>query len=114
MARILDLWLQGYLQARRRKAPSMALTSDIFQRLVRSGSHGWCHYVALAEESPCLDIAVKNHKHAVNNPYTQFWDGWTEEQVLNPPKVSDLITTLLHTPNSVRRPIQFFYCARKH
>ncbi|KAF8554286.1 thiolase-like protein [Imleria badia] len=45
-------------------------------------------------------IASKNHKHAVNNPYAQLRDGWTEEQVLNSPKVADLITKLMCTPTS--------------
>ncbi|KAF8557444.1 thiolase-like protein [Imleria badia] len=45
-------------------------------------------------------IAAKNHKHAVNNPYAQFRDGWTEEQVLNSPKVTDQLTKLMCTPTS--------------
>ncbi|KAG6377848.1 thiolase-like protein [Boletus reticuloceps] len=45
-------------------------------------------------------IASKNHKHAVNNPYAQFRDGWTEDQVLNSPKVTDLLTKLMCTPTS--------------
>ena len=46
--------------------------------------------------------ASKNHKHAVNNPYAQFRDGWTEEQVLNSPKVTEPLTKLMCTPTSVR------------
>ncbi|KAF8439803.1 thiolase-like protein [Boletus edulis BED1] len=45
-------------------------------------------------------IASKNHKHAVNNPYAQFRDGWTEEQVLNSPKITDQLTKLMCTPTS--------------
>ena len=88
----------------------MAATSGILQRSVRSRSHwhGWWHHVTLAEESFCLDIAAKNHKHAVNNPYAQFREGWTEEQVLNSPQVSDMITKLMCTPTSVRRLILSF------
>ncbi|KAI9566999.1 thiolase-like protein [Boletus coccyginus] len=45
-------------------------------------------------------IAAKNHQHAVNNPYAQFRDGWTEEQVLNSPKVTEHVTKLMCTPTS--------------
>ncbi|KAI9566998.1 thiolase-like protein [Boletus coccyginus] len=45
-------------------------------------------------------IAAKNHQHAANNPYAQFRDGWTEEQVLNSPKVTEHITKLMCTPTS--------------
>ncbi|KAH0838723.1 thiolase-like protein [Lanmaoa asiatica] len=45
-------------------------------------------------------IAAKNHKHSVNNPYAQFRDGWTEEQVLNSPKVNDQLTKFMCTPTS--------------
>ncbi|KAN0101044.1 Thiolase-like protein [Tylopilus felleus] len=45
-------------------------------------------------------IASKNHQHAVNNPYAQFRDGWTEEQVLNSPKVTEPLTKLMCTPTT--------------
>ena len=48
--------------------------------------------------------AAKNHKHAVNNPHAQFQDGWTEEQVLNSPKVIQSLTKRMCTATSVRLP----------
>lgn len=46
-------------------------------------------------------IASKNHKHSVNNPYSQFRDGWSVEQVLNAPKVTKQLTKFMCSPTSV-------------
>ena len=46
-------------------------------------------------------IASKNHKHSVNNPYSQFRDGWTAEQVLAAPKITKQLTKFMCSPTSV-------------
>jgi hypothetical protein len=114
LARILGLWLQGCLGTPDRSiVPGMAPISGTLQRSVRSSrSRVLRHYAAFAESRSCLDMtAAKNHKHAVNNPYAQSRDGWTEEQVLNSLKVAEQVTKLMCTPTSVRHPV---LCARKH
>ncbi|KAF7798614.1 hypothetical protein EIP86_009836 [Pleurotus ostreatoroseus] len=45
-------------------------------------------------------IASKNHKHSVKNPYSQFRDGWTVEQVLNSPKICNQLTKFMCSPTS--------------
>ncbi|KAF8446441.1 thiolase-like protein [Boletus edulis BED1] len=45
-------------------------------------------------------IAAKNHQHSVNNPYSQFQNGWTEEQVLNSPKINNQLTKFMCSPTS--------------
>ncbi|PBL01312.1 thiolase-like protein [Armillaria gallica] len=45
-------------------------------------------------------IASKNHKHSLNNPYSQFRDGWSEEQVLNAPKIANDLTKFMCSPTS--------------
>ena len=50
----------------------------------------------------CMLAASKNHKHSVNNPYSQFRDGWTAEQVLASPKICDQLTKFMCSPTSVR------------
>ncbi|KAI0809210.1 thiolase-like protein [Irpex lacteus] len=45
-------------------------------------------------------IASKNHKHSVNNPYSQFRDGWSVEQVLKAPKVNKQLTRFMCSPTS--------------
>lgn len=45
-------------------------------------------------------IAAKNHKHSVKNPYSQFRDGWTEEQVLAAPKINRQLTKFMCSPTS--------------
>ncbi|KIK74679.1 hypothetical protein PAXRUDRAFT_835922 [Paxillus rubicundulus Ve08.2h10] len=45
-------------------------------------------------------IAAKNHKHAVNNPYAQFHNGWTEEEILNSPRINKQITKFMCSPTS--------------
>ncbi|TFK22039.1 sterol carrier protein 2 [Coprinopsis marcescibilis] len=45
-------------------------------------------------------IASKNHKHSTNNPYSQFRDGWTEQQVLDAPKITNSLTKFMCSPTS--------------
>ncbi|THH17189.1 hypothetical protein EW146_g3572 [Bondarzewia mesenterica] len=45
-------------------------------------------------------IASKNHRHSVNNPYSQFRNGWTEEQVLAAPKITNQLTKFMCSPTS--------------
>ncbi|KAF5314384.1 hypothetical protein D9619_011793 [Psilocybe cf. subviscida] len=45
-------------------------------------------------------IASKNHKHSLNNPYSQFRDGWSVEQVLAAPKISRNLTKFMCSPTS--------------
>ncbi|KAH6917707.1 sterol carrier protein 2 [Coprinopsis sp. MPI-PUGE-AT-0042] len=45
-------------------------------------------------------IASKNHKHSMNNPYSQFRDGWSEEQVLGAPKITRNLTKFMCSPTS--------------
>ncbi|KAN0101046.1 Thiolase-like protein [Tylopilus felleus] len=45
-------------------------------------------------------IAAKNHRHSLNNPYSQFRNGWMEEQVLNSPKINNQLTKFMCSPTS--------------
>ncbi len=45
-------------------------------------------------------IGQKNHKHSVNNPYSQFQDEYTLEQIMNAPMVYDPLTKLQCCPTS--------------
>lgn len=45
-------------------------------------------------------IAHKNHKHSTNNPYSQFQDEYTFEQIVNAPKVHEFLTKLQCCPTS--------------
>lgn len=45
--------------------------------------------------------ASKNHRHSVKNPYSQFRDGWTVEQVLESPKICNQLTKFMCSPTSV-------------
>lgn len=45
-------------------------------------------------------LAAKNHKHSKNNPYSQFRDGWTVDQVMNAPKVTNELTKFMCSPTS--------------
>ena len=37
-------------------------------------------------------IAVKNHRHSVNNPYAQFQDEYSLEEILNSKEICDPLT----------------------
>uniref|UniRef100_F6XNE9 Sterol carrier protein 2 n=1 Tax=Monodelphis domestica TaxID=13616 RepID=F6XNE9_MONDO len=45
-------------------------------------------------------IALKNHKHSVNNPYSQFREEYSIDQVMKSPKVFDFLTRLHCCPTS--------------
>lgn len=45
-------------------------------------------------------IGWKNHKHSVNNPYAQFQDEYTLEEVRNAPMIFDPLTKLQCSPTS--------------
>jgi sterol carrier protein 2 len=45
-------------------------------------------------------IASKNHKHSVNNPYSQFRDDWSVEKVLAAPKITRNLTKFMCSPTS--------------
>ncbi|EJD04477.1 thiolase-like protein [Fomitiporia mediterranea MF3/22] len=45
-------------------------------------------------------IAAKNHKHSTRNPYSQFRDGWSVEQILNAPKITNELTKFMCSPTS--------------
>ncbi|XP_008577741.1 PREDICTED: non-specific lipid-transfer protein isoform X1 [Galeopterus variegatus] len=45
-------------------------------------------------------IGWKNHKHSVNNPYSQFQDVYSLEEVMASPKVFDFLTLLQCCPTS--------------
>src|SRR5438132_14434939 len=45
-------------------------------------------------------IAEKNHRHSVNNPYSQFRDEYTLEQILDAPMVYEPLTKLQCCPTS--------------
>ncbi|KAG4074915.1 hypothetical protein HA402_009340 [Bradysia odoriphaga] len=45
-------------------------------------------------------IAYKNHKHSVNNPYAQFQDYYTLDQIKKAPHVHAMLTRLMCSPTS--------------
>jgi sterol carrier protein 2 len=47
-----------------------------------------------------VKIAYKNHKHSVNNPYSQFRDVYTEDQIAKSPVVHEPLTKLQCCPTS--------------
>lgn len=57
-----------------------------------------------------LRSASKNHKHSLNNPYSQFRDGWSVEQVLKAPKVTNELTRFMCSPTSVGLSLKLLLC----
>lgn len=45
-------------------------------------------------------IASKNHKHSLNNQYSQFRNGWNIEQVMASPGITNELTKLMCSPTS--------------
>src|SRR6266540_2106787 len=45
--------------------------------------------------------ASQNHKHSVNNLYSQFRDGWSEDRVLQAPMITKSLTKFMCSPTSV-------------
>lgn len=55
-------------------------------------------------------IAWKNHKHSKNNPYAQFRDEYSMEQILKSPQVFGPLTKLQCCPTvSAKNLIAFMY-----
>lgn len=53
-----------------------------------------------ATEAQIAAVAVKNHKHSVNNPYAQFQDEYTLERVLADKMIHDPLTRSQCSPTS--------------
>ena len=49
-----------------------------------------------------LHLAAKNHRHSVNNPYSQFRAGYDEAAVLASSQISNELTKYMCSPTSVR------------
>lgn len=45
-------------------------------------------------------IAEKNHKHSVNNPYSQFRDVYTLDEIMKSAKIHEPLTKLQCCPTS--------------
>jgi len=45
-------------------------------------------------------VAAKNHKHSLNNPYSQFQKGYSVEEILKSPQITSLLTKLQCCPTS--------------
>lgn len=45
-------------------------------------------------------IAAKNHRHSLNNPYSQFQKGFSLQQVQKAPKIHGVLTKLQCCPTS--------------
>jgi len=52
------------------------------------------------DERVLAKIAAKNHRHSIKNPYSQFRDGWSEEQVLKAPQITNQLTKFMCSPTS--------------
>jgi len=48
-------------------------------------------------------IGYKNHKHSVNNPYAQFQEEYTLDDILAAKMISDPVTKLQCSPTSTGR-----------
>ncbi|KAF9242366.1 thiolase-like protein [Melanogaster broomeanus] len=51
-------------------------------RMFANAAQEYCEKYG-ADVGHLAKIAAKNHRHSVNNPYSQFRNGWTEEQINN-------------------------------
>jgi sterol carrier protein 2 len=45
-------------------------------------------------------IAAKNHRHSLNNPYSQFRKGYSLEEILKSPQIHGVLTKLQCCPTS--------------
>lgn len=45
-------------------------------------------------------VAAKNHKHSLNNPYSQFQKGYSLEEIQKSPKITEVLTKLQCCPTS--------------
>ena len=53
-----------------------------------------------AKAEDFAEIARINHAHSVNNPYSQFQDVYTLDQIMNAPKIHEPLTKLQCCPTS--------------
>ncbi len=93
-----------------REAPMKPMISDMWSRRERvqaplapqmfgnAGREYMERYGVTAEHF--AKIAEKNHRHSVNNPYSQFRDEYTLEDILNSPMIYDPLTKLQCCPTS--------------
>ena len=56
--------------------------------------------------------ASKNHKHSLNNPYSQFRSGWSTEQVMASPRITNELTKFMCSPTSVRTNYRIFVISK--
>ena len=82
-------WSKGIFRQVRRQLPTPR--SDWFVDI---------YFITESEAHLNVCIASKNHKHSVKNPYSQFRDGWSEEQVLKAPQITNEMTKLMCCPTS--------------
>ncbi len=52
------------------------------------------HYFTGTKLEHFAKIAYKNHKHSVNNPYSQFQDEYSLEQIMKAPMIYEPLTKL--------------------
>ncbi|TRM60699.1 thiolase-like protein [Schizophyllum amplum] len=52
------------------------------------------------DKSHLAKIAAKNHRHSLANPYSQFRDGWTEQQVMDATPITNTLTKFMCSPTS--------------
>lgn len=45
-------------------------------------------------------VAAKNHRHSLNNPYSQFQKGYSLEEIMKSPQITGLLTKLQCCPTS--------------
>lgn len=45
-------------------------------------------------------VAAKNHKHSLNNPYSQFQKGYSLDEIVKSPPITGLLTKLQCCPTS--------------
>lgn len=64
-------------------------------------SVGICTYTHARRLKTGAFSASKNHGHSVKNPYSQFRDGWSVEQVLQSRKICQQLTKFMCSPTSV-------------
>lgn len=69
-------------------------------RMFADGAEEFFHKYPGGNTRHLAMIASKNHRHSLSNPYSQFRDGWTIEQVLDAPKMNKTMTKYMCSPTS--------------
>jgi acetyl-CoA acetyltransferase len=71
----------------------------------------WCVLIAVTR---CGGdgLASKNHRHALNNPYSQFRAGYSEAEVLASSRITNELTKFMCSPTSVECPFLYVWLAR--